>query len=654
MNIKILDSWLREFITTKATPRQIAEALSLTSVSVDRIESWRKDTIYEIEIPSNRADLMSVIGLAQETAVALPQFDIKAQFAPPSFAEMKEIPRHNRHALTIKIDEHLVNRVCAVVLEVTLTQSPHFIKERLEASGIRSLNNVVDITNVVMREIGHPTHVLDYDRLATKRILIREARGGEKVVTLDHKEYTLSGGDIVAEDGDGRIIDLLGIMGLENSVVKTHTKRVVYFINNDEPSRIRKTSLSLGIRTEAAILNEKHIDPERAYHALIRGIELFRKWANGEVASEIIDMYPNKRTPKTILLSQEKVEKIIGTPIPETFSVHTLSQLGFKVQKKNGVLSVSVPSWRAEDIQLEEDLVEEIARIYRYQKLPSVLPPHTFPEAHIPLVKNDEFYWEERVKQMLKYWGFTEVYTYSMVSEELLESPVEEAVTIANPLTEDMVYMRKTLVPSLLQVIKENNMKDVISLFEISHVYHRREGNLPKETLMLAGVVKNANASFFHVKGIIQQLLSDLGIQNVSYKKRRHGGEGADVYIENEYLGDIEMLEEDVIDFELNFESIIQNAALQKVYKPIPKFPPVIEDVRIVADPKISYEEVISLVKKQSNLVNDVSLLDAYQDKKTFRITYLDREKNLTNKEVAKIREKIYTALEKELKARIV
>lgn len=652
MNIKILDSWLRQYLKTKASAKEIAEKLSLTSVSVERLEKHGKDDfVYDIEITTNRPDLMSVVGLAKETAAILPQFGIDAKFIESKLEIPKEKPKEN---LLLKIINNplLVNRVCAAILEVDIRESPKYIKERLEASGIRSLNNVIDVTNYAMREIGYPTHVFDYDRLRTKKIIIRESKRGEKIKTLDEKEYTLSGGDIVAEDGTGKIIDLIAIMGLQNSVITNSTKRIVFFINNAKPHIVRKTSMNLGIRTEAAILNEKNIDPELIKSALCRGIELFKKIAGGKLIGSIIDIYTNPPKIKKIKISQEKINKVIGVEIPAKISLGILTKLGFKTDIEKNNINVIVPSWRLGDVSIGEDIIEEIARVYGYHRLSSVIPPlYNAKSYHL---SEDSFYWERRVKNALKYWGFTEVYTYSMVSEEMLEGPTIDAVKIANPITQDMVYMRRTLVPCLLKAGNENKERKELKIFELSNVYIPRSNNLPDEVLKLAGVVRKENISFYEIKGIIEQLLLDIGIKNTEFRKKESGGSGSSMYINNEPAGEIEILDKNLADFELNFEIIKKHASLKKIYKPIPKFPPSIEDIRLVIPQSVTYKDIISTIKRQSALIANVSLLDIYRDRITFRIMYQHTEKTLTAEEVAKIREKIISALEKDLGARIV
>ena len=599
-----------------------------------------------MEVTTNRPDLFSVLGIAKETAAVLPQFGIEAKYIPPKLTNNQI---KNKFPIEIVNDSKLVNRILAVVMEVEIGQSPKEIKKALEVSGIRSLNNVIDVTNYVARVIGHPTHVFDFDRLNTKRLLIREAKAGEKITTLDSNNYTLLGREIVAVNDRDQIVDLLGVMGLENSVVTKNSKRILYFIDNNEPRHIREASMNLGIRTDAAVLNEKGIDPKLAMEAMLYGISLFEKTAKGKQISEILDIYPNKPILKNIDVSLEKINKIIGVNIDAKKAMEILENLDFKTTLKKDLIEVKVPSQRLNDVQIEEDIIEEIARVYGYDNLLSILPPLT-QNFHSFINK---FYWEKRIKEALKYWGFIECYTYSFVSEDMYEGPIDEAVEINNPLTEDFTYMRNSLIPSLLKVISENKTQEEIKIFELANVYHKRNKNLPDEVLTLSGVIKKKQANFYEVKGIIEQLLFDLGIKNISFKVSQKNAVGASLYINNTYLGEIEVLDTDLIDFELNFEVILKFAASKKEYKPFAKYPPVIEDLSVIVDNDVNTEDLIEKIKSQSNLITDVSLSDSYFASRTFRIIYQDEEKNLTKEEVSKIRSKIISSLEKDFGAKI-
>lgn len=633
MNIKIIDSWLREYLKTKASPEKIADVLSNTSVSVEKIDKIDTDYVYNIEVTTNRVDLMSVTGIANEAAAVLPQENIDATFKDLEIETPKNIP--DSFPVEIKNDPKLVNRICAVAMEVKIGKSPQHIEERLINSDIRSLNNLIDVTNYIMREVGHPAHVFDLD-LLPKKITIREARKGEKIITLDDKEHILNGGEIVAVSENEDIIDLLGIMGTKNSVVNNNTKRILLFLDNNNKVNIRKASMNLGIRTEAAILNEKGIDPELSMKTLLRGIELYQKIADGKIISRILDIYPNKPNTINLEVSMEKINKIIGVEISQDNCIDILNKLDFNAKKIDNKISVIVPTKRIDDVKIPEDLVEEIARVYGYSKIPSTLPTF-FNKKVTPFA--DNFYFENRIKQALKYWGFTEVYTSSMVSEEILEGPVEESVTIKNPLTSDMVYLRKSLVPGLLEVIK-NNKSNEAKIFEISNIYLKKNNDLPLENINFASVIKKQNNSFYQVKGLIEQLLKDLGIDSLKFRNSKDAGLIAEILKNETILGKIEVLDTETIDFELSMDNILKFATLKKIYKPFAKFPPIVEDLSVLAR-GIETQELINSIIKIDTKITDVSLKDEYNENRTFHIVYQDPEKNLTNDEVAKIRRKI-------------
>ncbi len=646
MNIKIVDSWLREFLDTKASSSEIAKELSLTSVSVERTEKVENDLVYEIEVTTNRPDLMSVQGIAREAATVLKEQGIEAKYAEPK--EFKIKPGDISFPIEIINDPELVNRVLAVVLEVKIGQSPDKISKRLEASGIRSLNNVIDVTNYIMREVGHPCHVFDFDLIATKKMIIRRSKKDEVVTTLDGKQYRLMGDDIVADDGNGQIIDLLGVMGTQNSVVQDNTKRIIFFLDNNNPQNIRKTSMSLGIRTEAAVINEKGIDPELAMEAFERGIKLYEEIAEGKVISKVLDIYPNKASVNLIKVTFEKINSLIGIEISPSKSKEILEKLGFEVKMLKDGIEVKTPTIRP-DVKIEEDVIEEIARVYGYHKLPSIIP--TFlNNKEVPFANN--FYFEKKVKNALKYWGFNEVYTYSLISEDLYDGPIEKAIKLKNPLSDEMVFLRNSLIPSLLSVVEENKKRDEIKIFEIANVYEKKSKDLPVEHLTLGLVIKKRNVLFFEAKGIVEALFIDLGIKNFKFKNRTEGP-GAEILINSEKVGYIEILNTNLVNFEIKFNDVLKHANLKKIYKPLAKFPPVVEDLTLIVDDGINTETLIEEIQMQSDLISDVSLKDQYELSKTFHIVYQAEDRNLTNEEVSEIREKIISSIQKRFKATV-
>lgn len=646
MNILIPDSWLKDYLTTNATPKEFAMAMSLTSVSIERMEKVGDDTVYDIEVTTNRPDLMSIAGIAREASAVLPEQGFDATFKTHKYSS--EPVTSKSPLLHIQSDPSLVNRILAVVAEVKLANSPKEMSDRLEKTGIRSLNNVIDVTNYIMREIGHPAHVFDYDRLVGQTLIIRRSKKGEQIVTLDDKVHTLPGNDIVADNGSGEIIDLLGIMGTANSVVTDHTKRIVLFLDNNNAQMLRKTSMNLGIRTEAAIVNEKGLDPELMMPTLLRGIELLKQNANAKIISPIIDIYPNKPQSKSVSVSKEKIDSLIGVDIPISTVSTILKSLGFGVHIEKSVVSVAIPTIRNNDIEIEEDIIEEIARVYGYHKIPNVLPQND--EQNFYHQDENEFYWIRKIKEAFLYWGFNETYTYSLVAEEQFDGPIENAIKLKNPLTEDRMYLRNTLTSSLLSVIQENKTRNTVKIFEIANVYIKK-ADLPSETLHISGVIKKDLVSFYEGKGIIEQLFKVLGIIQYSFKKRDEGLGGTSIYIDNKQIGILE--EDELISFELNLSEILSHVSSKKVYKVPPKFPPVIEDVRLEIDSKYSFIEITQAIKNASKLIKDVSLLDVYGEKKTFRLTYINPDKNLKNEDVIPEREAVYKMLSDKFHAKI-
>ncbi len=649
MNILIPNNWLKDFLSTNATPKEFADSMSLTSVSIERMEEVEDDIVFDIEVTTNRPDLMSIEGIAREASAVLPQAGYKAEFKPHTQLK-KTANTQSSPLLNIKNDSELVNRIMAVVMEIELAPSPEYIQKRLERTGIRSINNVVDTTNYIMREVGHPSHVFDYDRLKNHTLIIRKSRKGEKIQTLDEKEYTLAGGDIIAEDGTGEIIDLLGVMGTNNSVVTDITTRIVLFIDNLNPTILRKTSMGLGIRTEAAVLNEKGVDPELVLPTFMRGIELIEKYAKGKIISEIIDIYPNKPSKKEITVTQEQVNALIGIEIPPSTITSILTNLGFDITSKPGTFVVSIPSVRNDDMEIAEDVIEEIARVYGYHKIPNQLPQLHSQEYYTQ--EKDEFYWISKIKEAMKFWGFNETYTYSMVAEEMFDGPIEKAIRLKNPLDTDHEYLRNSLIPSLLAVSEQNKNIDNQQLFEVANVYHKTEAGTPIEMLHFASLVAGNNATFYKMKGLIEQLLTILGIEKFSFSTNEESISGANIEVFGKHVGTIE-IEDNQVFFELDLHPILSHATSKKKYIESSKFPPIIEDITVEIGNQYTFNEVASALKKVNSLISDVEYLNSYKQNKTFRIIYKSLEKNLTKADVTPIREEVEKVFKETFKAKL-
>lgn len=679
MNILIPDSWLREFLQTKATPAQIKEYLSLCGPSVERMHEENGDTVYDIEVTGNRPDSMSVLGTAREAAAILPRFGIAATLVNDPYQQRlktQDVRHKISKKLNIKTDSTLNPRWTSVVIDnVKVGPSPDWLKKRLEATGIRSLNTVVDITNYIMRAYGQPVHAFDFDAVLPKKgihtMILRASKKGERVITLDGKTHTLPGDDIVIEDGSGRLIDLCGIMGAQNSSVKSSSKTIVLFMQTYDPSHIRKTSMSLAHRTEAAGLFEKGLDPELVMPAMYKGIELFKQVCDGTVASKMYDIYPKSYKSNTVSLTKEKLATYLGTTLTDKEISNILTPLGFSVLQglnpvkgqsgnlKRGstpkdILTVQIPSFRR-DVTMDVDIIEEIARIYGYHnitsKLPSSEPPIVIPDPTL--------LWEEEIKIRLRDWGYTETYTYSMISEELMNIfnlDKKKCYKITNPLSSEWVYMRPSLWPSLLTSIKQNfNHQTELLMFELSMIYEYHGNDLPNEKPVL--LVSATGNQFYKLKGLGETILNLFGV-TVSPQITKEYDWYSEIQLSYGKYGSIGLVHQNLLDqlgiktpitiLDLDFAALVKDADPQKKYIPIPKFPASFEDIALIVPPQTNIGPMIETLKKVDPMISDVTLLDNFGDTRTLHITYLSSDSNLTSEDVRPVREKIlHTAQEK-------
>jgi len=672
MNILILDSWLKEHLKTKASAKQIGEYLTLCSQSVEKIDKVGNDWLYDIEITTNRPDCLSVYGLARELSVILPRFNLPAKLLP--LETKHELNKSGEELpLEIKITKpSLCPRFTALIFDkVMIKPSPKIIQERLEKSGIRAINNVVDISNYLMLELGSPMHTFDYDKIKNHKMILRESAGGEKITTLDGQVRPLPDGTMIIEDGQGRIIDLCGIMGGDNSQVDDKTKKVLLFVQTYDPVKIRQASQGLALRTEAASRFEKGVDPEGIMIAMEKAILMFKENCGAEIASNLIDIYPHPPKTKTIKLDINLVNKIIGIQIPQKEIIKILESLGFSIiHSQLSILHCRIPHWRHNDISIPEDLIEEIARIYGYHHLPSNLLPNLVTEES----RNNLFAWTDLAKEALEFWGFTETINYSMVSEQLLKNweikPVD-CLRIANPLSDEWVYLRTSLIPSLLEVVNKNK-KAKSKIFEMGNIYlPQNKDQLPEENLMLSGLLVDEN--FAHLKGFVESLLEEIGIvdykinpyelQKTFYGKIFHNHRRAEVTLGKTSLGIFGEIKKSILErlaikqrifvFDLDFNELVKYANHHKRYLPIPKYPPIIEDLSFVVPGKTYVGKIMEMIKTVNPIIQSVDLIDSYEQTRTFRINYQDLNKTLTDKEVETIRKDVIKKVGEKFKAKL-
>ncbi|MEX1052243.1 MAG: phenylalanine--tRNA ligase subunit beta, partial [Patescibacteria group bacterium] len=471
---------------------------------------------------TNRIDTASLFGIAQEAQAILPQFGKKARLKVNpletfSFANLEQGSKNN---INVEIQEkNLVSRLSLIVLSgIRVGESAEKIKKRLSSCGVNTINNVVDISNYIRISLGQPCHIFDFDSIAGGKMNVRKSKKGEIVQTLDKDKITLPGDDIVISDGDGKLIDQPGIMGAYNSSVKEATKNVVLFVPVFNGKMVRRTSMLTGKRSDSASYFEKGIDEERTEAALVFGVDLLKEFAGGLVSSNLIDIYENKYNPKKLTVSISEINKLIGVEVDNKKIVEILLNLGFKVDANGDNLNVIPPSYRANDISLNQDITEEVARIYGYHNIPSQLQNMEYVTAQKTIEEVIEK--TKEIKGQLKHIGLIEIINYSMISTDQLDNfneKEEDLLKISNPISQDLLYLRSSLIPSLISNIKSNIGKQkIMKFFEISKAFKGNLNDLPDEILKLAFVT---NTSYFDLKGIVEVLFKNLNIANVEFKQ---------------------------------------------------------------------------------------------------------------------------------------
>lgn len=635
MDIKIPNGWLREHLKTAATNKKIADFLSLCGPSVDRIENIDGDAVYLIEVTTNRVDSASVLGIAREASAILPRFKIAAKLIEPKVKTTQKTARAVPY-LKAQVDPKLCFRFSAILVKnVKISPSPSGIQKKLSLSGIRPINNIVDISNYIMLLFGQPVHTFDYDKIQGGKMVLRASRPGEKIVTLDGKSHTLTGGDIVIADDSGRLIDLAGIMGGQNSMVDADTKNVLLFVQTYNPVNIRKTAMTLSVRTLASVLFEKGLDTELVLPAMRYAIEMFVENTQGTPASQILDIYPQPYRVRFVSTNLDFINARLGVTLTKAQISKTLIPLGFYPKWSGKNLAVEVPSSRR-DVTIAEDIVEEVVRIYGYHNLPNQMLSGELPE---PLA-NTPFAFEEKVKDLVSGWGGVEVYTQSLAAKGEVR---ESALKLKNPLGAESEYLRTSLMPSLMQAAKENSgVTEPFHLFEMANVYLSRRNELPQEQMTLAG--NFSNYSYENAKGVLEALLEKL---NIDYKFVPEDAQGflpsqrLSVRAGSTEIGQFGTTESGQVYYDFPMETLQKLSKQIRSFSPLPNFPPQIEDITFSFPEKTYLGQVAEKMMAVDKLVSDVKLVDKYNNNFTFRIWYQHPTKTLTDKEVELLRTKI-------------
>ncbi|HDK7511266.1 TPA: phenylalanine--tRNA ligase subunit beta [Staphylococcus aureus] len=635
---------------------------------------YLNDQVMEFDLTPNRADALSMIGTAYEVAAL---YNTKMT-KPETTSNELELSANDELTVTIENEDKVPYYSARVVHDVTIEPSPIWMQARLIKAGIRPINNVVDISNYVLLEYGQPLHMFDQDAIGSQQIVVRQANEGEKMTTLDDTERELLTSDIVITNGQTPIA-LAGVMGGDFSEVKEHTSNIVIEGAIFDSVSIRHTSRRLNLRSESSSRFEKGIATEFVDEAVDRACYLLQTYANGKVLKDRVSSGELGAFITPIDITADKINRTIGFDLSQNDIVTIFNQLGFDTEINDDVITVQVPS-RRKDITIKEDLIEEVARIYGYDDIPSTLPVF---EKVTSGQLTDRQYKTRMVKEVLEGAGLDQAITYSLVSKEdatAFAMQQRQTIDLLMPMSEAHASLRQSLLPHLIEAASYNmarKNKDV-KLFEIGNVFFANgEGELPDQVEYLSGILtgdyvvnqwqgKKETVDFYLAKGVVDRVSEKLNLE-FSYRRADidglHPGRTAEILLENKVVGFIGELhptlaaENDLkrtYVFELNFDALMAVSVGYINYQPIPRFPGMSRDIALEVDQNIPAADLLSTIHAHGgNILKDTLVFDVYQGehlekgKKSIaiRLNYLDTEETLTDERVSKVQAEIEAAL---------
>ncbi|UVJ32259.1 phenylalanine--tRNA ligase subunit beta [Staphylococcus aureus] len=632
------------------------------------------DQVMEFDLTPNRADALSMIGTAYEVAAL---YNTKMT-KPETTSNELELSAKDELTVTIENEDKVPYYSARVVHDVTIEPSPIWMQARLIKAGIRPINNVVDISNYVLLEYGQPLHMFDQDAIGSQQIVVRQANEGEKMTTLDDTERELLTSDIVITNGQTPIA-LAGVMGGDFSEVKEHTSNIVIEGAIFDSVSIRHTSRRLNLRSESSSRFEKGIATEFVDEAVDRACYLLQTYANGKVLKDRVSSGELGAFITPIDITADKINRTIGFDLSQDDIVTIFNQLGFDTEINDDVITVQVPS-RRKDITIKEDLIEEVARIYGYDDIPSTLPVF---EKVTSGQLTDRQYKTRMVKEVLEGAGLDQAITYSLVSKEdatAFAMQQRQTIDLLMPMSEAHASLRQSLLPHLIEAASYNvarKNKDV-KLFEIGNVFFANgEGELPDQVEYLSGILtgdyvvnqwqgKKETVDFYLAKGVVDRVSEKLNLE-FSYRRADidglHPGRTAEILLENKVVGFIGELHPTLAAdndlkrtyvFELNFDALMAVSVGYINYQPIPRFPGMSRDIALEIDQNIPAADLLSTIHAHGgNILKDTLVFDVYQGehlekgKKSIaiRLNYLDTEETLTDERVSKVQAEIEAAL---------
>lgn len=649
-----------------------------------------KQAVVDFEITPNRPDCLAMVGMAREASATFekpfsyPDIDIADENGS---GETKDYV-----SVDIRNPESCKRYVARIVTDVKIQQSPWWLQKRLMYAGMRPINNIVDITNFVMLEYGQPIHAFDINQVKGGKIIVENAAEGEKFITLDETERTLTSDMLLIKDAE-RGIAIAGVMGGLNSEIEDDTTTIIIESANFSGDSVRATSKKLGLRTEASSRFEKGIDPNLCEAAADRVCRLIELTGAGKVCRGSVDNYPSPETAKTIDIRVDRINHVLGIELTREEMVKILESLEIRVGGNGNVMTVTPPTIR-QDLLEEEDYIEEVARIYGYDRLPVTLPKGNC-EAGMPAERE----LRDLARNSLCGMGLNEIQTYSFVSPKGIdnvnidEDSWERAfVKIINPLGEENSVMRTILTPNMLEVLARNYSRNIakVKAFEIGNTFTANMINsedLPDEQYSLCIGTYGQKEDFFSLKGIVVELLRVLGIKTTIFEAESQYGvyhpgrcariavasghedsDGNQIYDELGIMGEIHpdvaenygMEGVRIYCCELMFDAIVRHSDTEKAYKPLPKYPSTSRDIALLVDEDMEVGKIDETIRQNGgSILEDVKLFDVYRGKQVeegkksaaFTLTYRDNSKTLTDGEVADVHDKVLKALKEKLNA---
>ena len=638
-----------------------------------------KEDIIEFEITPNRPDCLSIEGLGREVAASLGK-----EFKNPR-KNIDEKTVENKEELEgLKVDieapDLCYHYIARMVKNVKIGPSPEWLTRRLNACGIRSINNIVDITNYVMLEMGQPMHAFDINSIEGKHITVRRAKNGEKITTLDKQERILDENDLVIADAK-KPVAIAGVMGGLNSEIEKDTQTVVFESAVFYGGGVRKTAKKVGLRTESSARYEKGLSSENAIRAVNRAVELVELIGAGQEVEGKIDVYPTKQKINKIKLDVEKINNLLGTNIEKEEMIKILEKLDIKVENDMAI----APYFRM-DLEFVADIAEEVVRFYGYDKLETTLI-----KADTTLgIRNKEQKIEKTIKDMLVNNGLSEIYTYGFVSEQDLEKSniskelIEKSITIINPLSDEYKLMRPTTIPSMMQILATNaNKKNQnVKLFDISRNYRNlnnevENGEVPEQENILTLGMYGDDVDFYTLKGLIENVLEAVSVNRYDIIKETengsyHPGRCANITVGKDVIATIGEVHPAVLEnygiekraylAEVNVTKLVKYSRQNKKYVEVPKFPAVERDIAVIVDEKVEVGQIEKIItKKSKKLLESATLFDIYRDEKigtnkksvAYSLIFRDKKKTLSDEEINTAMENIVSELEKVLGAEL-